>query len=102
MDSRQAATAQDWDRLMLSSGDFGLAYLTERWAAKFVRERFRNYTVCFVGYVREFRPHGWDRHGGVTSCRRPRSSGSGQLHDDARPAGDPDSRSARLLHISST
>ena len=25
---------------MLSSGDFGLAYLTERWAAKFVREPY--------------------------------------------------------------
>ncbi len=47
---KEAATAQDWDRLVLSSGDFGLAYLTERWAARFVSELFRNYTVCFVGY----------------------------------------------------
>lgn len=38
------------DRLVVSSGDFGLAYLTERWAARFVSELFRNYTVCFVGY----------------------------------------------------
>ena len=30
--------------------DFGLAYLTERWAARFVGDLFRNYTVCFVGY----------------------------------------------------
>lgn len=37
-------------RLVLSSGDFGLAYLTERWAARFVTELFRNYVVCFVGY----------------------------------------------------
>ena len=37
-------------RLVLSSGDFGLAYLTERWAARFVSELFRNYIVCFVGY----------------------------------------------------
>ena len=37
-------------RLVLSSGDFGLAYLTERWAARFVSELFRNYVVCFVGY----------------------------------------------------
>ena len=29
---------------------FGLAYLTERWAARFVSELFRNYLVCFVGY----------------------------------------------------
>lgn len=38
------------DRLVVSSGDFGLAYLTERWAARFVSELFRNYTICFVGY----------------------------------------------------
>ena len=43
-------TASDLDRLVLSSGDFGLAYLTERWAARFVSELFRNFTVCFIGY----------------------------------------------------
>lgn len=43
-------TASELDRLVISSGDFGLAYLTERWAAGFVSELFRNYTVCFVGY----------------------------------------------------
>ncbi len=37
-------------RLVLSSGDFGLAYLTERWASRFISDLFRNYTVCFVGY----------------------------------------------------
>ena len=37
-------------RLVFTSGDFGLAYLTERWAARFVSELFRNYIVCFVGY----------------------------------------------------
>jgi len=37
-------------RLVVTSGDFGLAYLTERWAARFVSELFRNYIVCFVGY----------------------------------------------------
>ncbi|QIL80339.1 hypothetical protein G7047_10825 [Diaphorobacter sp. HDW4A] len=44
------ATAGDLDRLVVSSGDFGLAYLIERWAARFVSELFRNFTVCFVGY----------------------------------------------------
>lgn len=44
------ANADDLDRLVVSSGDFGLAYLTERWAARFVSELFRNFTVCFVGY----------------------------------------------------
>jgi len=45
-----APTTSDLDDLVVSSGDFGLAYLTERWAARFVSELFRNYTVCFVGY----------------------------------------------------
>ena len=43
-------SASDFERLVVSSGDFGLAYLTERWAARFVSELFRNYTMCFVGY----------------------------------------------------
>lgn len=43
-------TPSELDRLVISSGDFGLAYLIERWAARFVSELFRNYTVCFVGY----------------------------------------------------
>jgi len=43
-------TRRALDRMVISSGDFGLAYLTERWAARFVSELFRNYTVCFVGY----------------------------------------------------
>lgn len=43
-------TSTQLDRLVVSSGDFGLAYLTERWAARFVSELLRNYTVCFVGY----------------------------------------------------
>ncbi len=38
------------NRLVVTSGDFGLSYLTERWAARFVSELFRNYVVCFVGY----------------------------------------------------
>ena len=42
--------ASELAHLVLSSGDFGLAYLTERWAARFVSDLFHNYTVCFVGY----------------------------------------------------
>jgi hypothetical protein len=38
------------NRLVVSSADFGTAYLTERWAARFVSELFRNYQICFVGY----------------------------------------------------
>jgi len=44
------ANGYELDHLVISSGDFGLAYLTERWAARFVSELFRSYTVCFVGY----------------------------------------------------
>ena len=40
----------DLNNLVVSSGDFGLAYLTECWAARFVSELFRNFVVCFVGY----------------------------------------------------
>lgn len=40
----------DLDTLVLTSGDFGVAYLTERWAARFAGELFRNFLVCFIGY----------------------------------------------------
>ncbi len=46
----ESPTEEDLDRLVVSSGDFGLAYLTERWASAFVTELFGNFTVCFVGY----------------------------------------------------
>lgn len=36
--------------LVVTSGDFGRAYLKERWAARFVTELFREFVVCFVGY----------------------------------------------------
>lgn len=42
---------QDLAALVLTSGDFGRAYLTEQWAARFVAELFRHYVVCFVGYA---------------------------------------------------
>ncbi|WP_210478352.1 anti-phage defense-associated sirtuin Dsr1 [Pantoea ananatis] len=43
-------TDADLNRLVVTSGDFGQAYLTERWASRFVSELFRNYQVCFIGY----------------------------------------------------
>ena len=36
--------------LVLTSADFGRAYLAEGWAARFVVEVFRQFTVLFVGY----------------------------------------------------
>jgi hypothetical protein len=46
----KVVTEYDLNQLVVSSGDFGRAYLTERWAARFVGELFRRYIVCFVGY----------------------------------------------------
>ena len=43
-------SAEAMNRLVVSSGDFGQAYLSEGWAARFVANLFRSYTVCFVGY----------------------------------------------------
>lgn len=40
----------DGRRLVLTSADFGIAYLTERWASRFVSELFNHFTVLFVGY----------------------------------------------------
>lgn len=38
------------NELILTSADFGRAYLTEGWAARFVSELFRRFTVLFIGY----------------------------------------------------
>ena len=40
----------DGSNLILTAADFGRAYLTERWAARFVTELFREFTVIFIGY----------------------------------------------------
>jgi|WetSurMetagenome_2_1015567.scaffolds.fasta_scaffold12020_6 hypothetical protein len=40
----------DSENLIFTSGDFGSAYLTERWASRFVSELFRHFTVLFIGY----------------------------------------------------
>lgn len=36
--------------LVLTSADFGTAYLVERWASRFVSELFNHFHVLFVGY----------------------------------------------------
>jgi hypothetical protein len=38
------------DDIVLTSADFGTAYLSEGWASKFVTELFRHFTVLFIGY----------------------------------------------------
>ena len=40
----------DGSNLILTAADFGRAYLTEQWAARFVTELFREFIVVFVGY----------------------------------------------------
>jgi hypothetical protein len=37
-------------QLVLNSADFGRAYLTEGWAARFVSRLFSDFTVLFIGY----------------------------------------------------
>jgi len=46
----EAPSHDDLDRLVLSDGDFGQAYLTHGWAARFVAGLFRDHVLCFVGY----------------------------------------------------
>lgn len=41
---------ENGENLVVTSGDFGSAYLTERWASRFVSELFRNFQVLFLGY----------------------------------------------------
>ncbi len=48
--STENVQADALDRLVVSSGDFGRAYLTERWAARFIGELLRNYSIYFIGY----------------------------------------------------
>lgn len=36
--------------LVMTSADFGSAYLTERWASRFLSDLFRRFAVLFVGY----------------------------------------------------
>ena len=40
----------DGSNLVLTAADFGRAYLTEQWAARFATELFREFIVVFVGY----------------------------------------------------
>lgn len=47
---QEEPTAGHLRSLILTSGDFGRAYLSERWAARFVTTMLKNYAVCFVGY----------------------------------------------------
>jgi len=41
---------QEPGELIVTDADFGRAYLTDAWAARFLQELFRHYTVFFIGY----------------------------------------------------
>jgi len=43
-------TGPAYANLVLTSEDFGRAYMLDGWAARFLVELFRNFTVVFVGY----------------------------------------------------
>ncbi len=47
---RLNAGSPDNQHLVLTSGDFGRAYLTDAWAARFVARLFAEFTVLFIGY----------------------------------------------------
>lgn len=47
---RSSQEDPDGRDLVLTSGDFGVAYLVERWASRFVSELFMQGTVLFIGY----------------------------------------------------
>ena len=38
------------NKLVYTNSDFGKAYLTDGWAARFIAELLRNYDICFIGY----------------------------------------------------
>lgn len=41
---------QEARRLIVTDGDFGRAYLTDAWAARFLHDMYRRYTILYVGY----------------------------------------------------
>jgi hypothetical protein len=79
----EAPSGDDLERLVLSDGDFGQAYLTQGWAARFVATLFRDFTLCFVGYSIDdpvlrymTAAHSLDSHGQEMFALAPFSNGS--------------------------
>jgi hypothetical protein len=50
---RGESESKESESIIISSGDFGQAYLIDRWAARFLGQLFRKFTVCFIGYSLE-------------------------------------------------
>jgi hypothetical protein len=49
-------TKSDGNGFVLSSSEFGSAYLVEAWATKFIQSILKEYSVVFVGYIAEDPP----------------------------------------------
>ena len=54
--STPAYTGAEGDGFVLSSSEFGRAYLSDGWATSFIREILRKYVVVFVGYTADDPP----------------------------------------------
>jgi hypothetical protein len=44
------SVAKPADRLVLTDSDFGMGYLTQAWATRFLQQLFDHYLVLFIGY----------------------------------------------------
>ena len=60
---------QPADQLVVTDRDFGRAYLTDAWAARFVHDMLRHYCVLFVGYSHNDRVMTYLARGLNLSCR---------------------------------
>ena len=50
---REEPESEENESIIVSSGDFGQAYLIDRWAARFLGQLFKKFSVCFIGYSLE-------------------------------------------------
>jgi hypothetical protein len=53
IDALEAARAMEESDLILTSADFGDAYLRDGWASQYVEDRMRLNTIVLVGYAAE-------------------------------------------------
>lgn len=84
-------TGAEGDGFVLSSSEFGRAYLSDGWATSFIRELLGNYVVVFVGYTADDPP--------VQYLLEALRKASGRLENTyAFQAGDHDDATARWRH----
>ncbi|WP_262730906.1 SIR2 family protein [Alloalcanivorax marinus] len=84
-------TGAEGDGFVLSSSEFGRAYLSDGWATEFIRKILGNYVVLFVGYTADDPP--------VQYLLEALSRASGKLENAyAFQAGDHNDAAARWRH----